>query len=107
VIAQGRVFVWCDEAGVHEVVPPVRWRRTFMVKRALLRGAVSLLHPTFGVRDVARSVLAVGAYTVVLPVALLLGQAAFMTYLVKLSDHLGRLLALAGIRLIRRPYITE
>jgi succinoglycan biosynthesis protein ExoM len=107
VIAQGRVFVWCDEAAVHEVVPPVRWRRTFMVKRALLRGAVSLLHPTFGIRDVARSLVAVAAYTVVLPVALLLGQAAFMTYLVKLCDHLGRLLALVGIRPIRRPYITE
>jgi glycosyltransferase involved in cell wall biosynthesis len=106
-IARGRVFIWCDEAAVHEEVPPVRWRRRFMLKRALLRGAVSLLHPTFGVRDVATSLLAVVVYTAVLPATLLLGQAAFMTYLVKLCDHLGRLLALLGFTPIRQPYVSE
>jgi cellulose synthase/poly-beta-1,6-N-acetylglucosamine synthase-like glycosyltransferase len=106
-IARGHVFVWCNEAVVHEVVPPVRWRRRFMVKRALLRGAASLRHPTFGARDVATSLVAVAAYTAVLPAALLLGQAAFMTYVVKLFDHLGRLLALVGITPIRQPYVTQ
>ena len=47
-IDRGHVFVWCDEAVAYEVVPPVRWRRTFMLRRALLRGRISLLHPTFG-----------------------------------------------------------
>src|SRR5262245_57419920 len=106
-IAQGRVFVWCNEAAVHEVVPPARWKRTFMVKRALLRGGMSMLHPTFGAGDIARSLVAVPAYAALLPVALLLGQAPFMTCVVKLFDHLGRLLALLGIKPIRQPYVTE
>jgi succinoglycan biosynthesis protein ExoM len=106
-IERGHRFVWCEEAAVHEVVPPLRWRRTFMIRRALLRGAVSLLHPTFGARDIVKSLVAVPAYAVLLPLALLLGQATFMTYVVKLFDHLGRLLALLRIRPIRESYVTE
>ena len=106
-IERGHRFVWCEEAAVHEVVPPVRWRRTFMIRRALLRGGISLLHPTFGAREVVTSLVAVPAYTAFLPVALLLGQAAFMTYVVKLCDHLGRLLALLHIRPIKESYVTE
>jgi succinoglycan biosynthesis protein ExoM len=106
-IDQGHVFVWCHEALAYEVVPPVRWKRTFMLKRALLRGASSLLHPTFGIKDVTKSLLAVPAYLLLLPFSLLLGQKSFMTYSVKLFDHLGRLLALIGIRPIREAYVTE
>jgi succinoglycan biosynthesis protein ExoM len=106
-IERGHVFVWCEEAAVHEVVPPVRWRRTFMIRRALLRGGMSPLHPTFGLRDVVTSLVAVPAYAALLPVAFVLGQAAFMTYVVKLCDHLGRLLALMGIRPIKESYVTE
>ena len=78
-----------------------------MLRRALLRGAVSLVHPTFGARHVAKSVLAVPVYTAVLPFALVLGQDRFMTYLVKLFDHVGRLLALVGVKPIAEPYVTE
>src|SRR5215468_6987654 len=31
-IAKGYTFIWCNEAVAFEVVPPVRWRRTFMLK---------------------------------------------------------------------------
>jgi glycosyltransferase involved in cell wall biosynthesis len=106
-IEKGHVFIWCSEALAYEVVPPVRWRRDFMLRRALLRGANTLLHPAFGVLDVVKSLLAVPAYTLLLPVALILGQGTFMIYSVKLFDHLGRLLALFGIRPIREGYVTE
>lgn len=106
-IEKGYVFIWCDEAVAYEVVPPVRWRREFMLRRALLRGANSLLHPTFGVLDVVKSLIAVPAYTAMLPLALCLGQGEFMTYSVKLFDHLGRLFALFGIRPVRKAYVTE
>ncbi len=106
-IEKGHVFVWCHEAMAYEVVPPVRWRRGFMLRRALLRGAVSPSHATFGPRHVATSLVAVPTYTAMLPVALVLGQSRFMTCLVKLFDHLGRLLALIGIRPISEPYVTE
>jgi len=106
-IAQGRVFVWCNEAVAYEYVPRARCKRSFMWRRALLRGADSLLHPTFGMRDVAKSVIAIPAYTAVLPFSLIVGQGAFMNYSVKLFDHLGRLLALVGIRPVKVPYVTE
>jgi cellulose synthase/poly-beta-1,6-N-acetylglucosamine synthase-like glycosyltransferase len=106
-IDKGHVFIWCNEAVAYEVVPPTRWKRTFMLRRALLRGTVSLVHPTFGAFDIAKSVIAVPAYTAALPFALVLGHCRFMTCLVKLFDHLGRLLALLGINPIREPYVTD
>jgi succinoglycan biosynthesis protein ExoM len=106
-IEKGHVFVWCDEAVAYEVVPPVRWSRTFMLKRALLRGRISRLHPSSGWLATLRSMIAVPAYAAALPFALAAGQSRFMVYLVKLFDHAGRLLALAGINPVREPYVTE
>ena len=106
-IDKGHVFVWCNEAVVYEVVPPIRWKRTFMLRRALLRGKIALIEPTFGARAVARSVVAVPIYTCALPLTLLLGHHRFMMCLVKLCDHLGTLLALLGINPVREPYVTE
>jgi succinoglycan biosynthesis protein ExoM len=106
-IEKGHVFIWCDEAVAYEVVPPIRWKRTFMLRRALLRGANSLLHPTSGVLDIAKSIFAVPAYTIILPFSLILGQASFMSCLVKLFDHLGKLLALLGIHPVKEAYVTE
>jgi succinoglycan biosynthesis protein ExoM len=106
-IGKGHRFIWCDEALAYETVPPIRWNRTVMLKRALLRGAVSLVHPTGRPTAIAKSMIAAPVYTVVLPFALLLGQGRFMTCLVKLCDHIGRLLAVVGIRPIRESYVTE
>lgn len=106
-IEKGHVFIWCNEAVAYEVVPPIRWKRSFMLRRALLRGEVTLLHPTFGVRDVAKSFVAVPAYTLALPFALAVGQHRFMALLVKLCDHLGKLLACLGIKPIKAAYVTE
>jgi succinoglycan biosynthesis protein ExoM len=106
-IEEGRVFVWCDEAVAYEVVPPARWKRSFMLRRALLRGENARLHPSFGARDVVKSVAAVLLYAVFLPFSLFLGQSVFMSYLVKLCDHLGKLLAGVGIRPVKDAYVTE
>lgn len=106
-IEKGHVFIWCHEAMAYEVVPPLRCTRWFMLRRSLLRGASTLCHPTFGARDVANSLVAVPAYAAALPFALLLGQGKFMLLLVKLFDHLGRLLALARINPVKAPYVTD
>ena len=103
---KGNVFIWCNEAVVYEVVPPARWKRTVMLKRALLRGATAALHPTCGVLDVTKSIIAVPIYTAALPFALVFGHHRFMTLSVKLFDHLGKLLAVLGINPIREQYIT-
>jgi glycosyltransferase involved in cell wall biosynthesis len=96
-IERGRVFIWCDEAVVHEVVPPSRWTRAFMLKRAMIRGAIWARRTRFRPREFAKSMTAVLAYAVALPFALMLGQHRFMNLLVRLCDHLGKLLGWAGI----------
>jgi len=93
----GHRFIWCNEASVDEVVSPNRWKRSFMINRALLRGKTSLLHPGQRLRSVLKSLVAVPAYGLALPFLQLLGHHYFMKYLVKLFDHLGKLLALIGL----------
>jgi glycosyltransferase involved in cell wall biosynthesis len=106
VIEKGYVFIWCDEARAFEIVPPIRWNRAFMLKRALLRGHTSVAHPTLAARDIMKSLVAAPAYALALPFALAVGQGPFMTILVKLFDHIGRLLGLFGINPIKEPYVT-
>ena len=106
-IEKGRVFVWCHEALAYEDVPPTRWKRTFMLRRALLRGATCLRHPAFGGVDIAKSLVAIPTYLLTLPLALIAGQRWFMPCLVSLFDHLGRVLAALGINPVREPYVTE
>jgi len=72
-IEKGHVFIWCDEAVAYEVVPPLRWNRKFLLRRALLRGAMEPQTPGFGFRDVAKSLVAVPTYLTALPFALLAG----------------------------------
>jgi succinoglycan biosynthesis protein ExoM len=97
---RGFVFVWCNEAAAYETVPPSRWTRSYMIRRALLRGRNVLKHPTGRLEIVAKSVVAVPAYSLLLPFALMLGQQSFMKYCIKFCDHLGRLLALVGLNRI-------
>ena len=107
VIEKGHVFIWCNEAVAYEVVPPIRWKRTFMLRKALLRGAIEPQTPGFGFRNVAKSLIAVPVYVMALPFALIVGQDKLMSLLVRLCDHAGRLLAVVGINPIAEQYITE
>jgi hypothetical protein len=54
-----------------------------------------------------KSIFAVALYTMLLPLFLLLGQDAFMRYLVKIFDHLGKLLMSIGIDPIKEKYVTD
>jgi hypothetical protein len=93
--------MWCDEAAVHEVVPPSRWKRRFMLSRALLRGRNSIRHYQSPAGWVLKSAVAVPIYALMLPVLFMVGHHYFMTYLVKLTDHTGRLLAALGFNPMR------
>jgi succinoglycan biosynthesis protein ExoM len=106
-IDKGHRFIWCNEAVAYESVPPVRWKRSFLLRRALLRGSMEPQTASFGPRSVVKSLVAVFVYVPALPFALLFGQAQFMGILVSLFDHLGKLLALVGIHPIREAYVTE
>ena len=98
---QGHMFRWCNEGITYETVPQERWNRTYMLKRAMLRGKNILKHPTGRIGLVARSIVATPIYLLILPFTLLLGQHVIMKYCIKLCDHVGRLLALLGFNPVR------
>ena len=104
---EGRRFFWSADAIAFEVVSRERWRRTYLLRRALLRGASALQKPDCGPRSIVKSLVAVPVYLLALPFAQLAGHHRFMTLLVKLCDHLGKLLALVGIHPIREQYVSE
>ena len=106
-IKAGRRFIWCNEAVAYEIVPPIRWKRGFMIRRALLRGAMEPLTPTFGGRDILKSLIAVPSYVALLPFTLFVGHHRFMSVLVSLFDHIGKLLATIGVSPIKEPYVTH
>jgi hypothetical protein len=92
-MAKGMRFVWCAEASVDEFVPSERCRRTYLLKRALLRGGARHNRGWPALVSMA----AVPIYTLALPFLLLLcGQHVFMRYLIKECDHLGRLLSMVA-----------
>jgi len=96
-IGKGYVFVWCDEAAVYETQPKERQSRSYVLRRALLRGSVAYRHiPT--TRGVLKSVAAVCLYTTALPFLQCTGHHRFMQYLIKACDHLGKLLAFVGFK---------
>jgi succinoglycan biosynthesis protein ExoM len=99
---KGRTFVWCNEAVVYEVVPASRCTRSYLLKRALLRGSNFHKHPTHRLRNATRSLIAVPCYTVALPILALFGQHLFLKYLIKLLDHSSRLLAYVGLSSVTR-----
>ena len=102
---RGYRFVWCNEAVVYEVVPPDRWKRGYMWRRALLRGQNERLF--LNVRSIAKSILAVPFYVMILPFLLLLGQHLFMSYSIRLLDHIGKLLAVVGLRPLGNKYLER
>jgi succinoglycan biosynthesis protein ExoM len=104
-IGAHKVFVWCDEAPVHELVPASRWNRGFMLRRALLRGKMALNH-SGNFSGLLKSVLAVAAYGILLPF-LLLRHDWFMKYLISICDHGGKLLAFLGVDVIREKYLSQ
>jgi succinoglycan biosynthesis protein ExoM len=106
-ITKGYVFTWCNEAIAYEWVPSIRWRRSFLLRRALLRGAMSAVLPSTTKIDVLKSIAAVGIYAAILPFLLVSSQVRFMHYLVSLCDHLGKILALLKLNPVTEQYITE
>jgi glycosyltransferase involved in cell wall biosynthesis len=99
-IEKGKTFVWCDEALVYETVLLQRFKRTYFIKLALLRGKVSLTYPSFKPLDISKSIIAFLIYSLALPFLFLLGHHLFMKYLIKDSHHIGKLIAACGIDII-------
>jgi succinoglycan biosynthesis protein ExoM len=95
--AAGAKFIWCNEAVAYETVPPSRWTRRYALQRALLRGKNSLKISEGRLVLLAKSIIAVPLYAIVLPFSLLAGHHRFMKLLIRCCDHVGRLLAAVGL----------
>ncbi len=104
-IEAGREFVWCQQAPVFEFVPPNRWKRAVLLKRALLRGRNSLRHPRGRAVALTKAALALPLYAVALPFLQICGHHLFMRYLIKLCDHTGRLAGAFGIELVKERHM--
>jgi succinoglycan biosynthesis protein ExoM len=109
-IELGHVFIWCCEAPVYETVPPERWKIKVLIKRALLRGKMALNSSGSRPKNILVSAAASVLYTVSLPLVFVLspiiGYDVFMKYLIKDCDHLGKILALFNIDLVREKYMS-
>jgi glycosyltransferase involved in cell wall biosynthesis len=101
---KGCAFIWCNEAIVYEEVPSSRCNRSYLLRRALLRGSNFPKQRRNRIKNAVKSLIAVPCYTMALPFLALFGQHVFLTYLIKLLDHASRLLAFLGLKLMtRRP----
>lgn len=104
-IEAGYIFVWCNEATVFETVPPERWKRTVLLKRALLRGKMAFNATKSRPASVLKSAVAIILYTCCLPLFCVLGHHIFMKYLIKNCDHLGKVLAFFGVDWVKEKYV--
>jgi glycosyltransferase involved in cell wall biosynthesis len=96
-MARGHTFIWCDEAPVHEMQTPDRFRLMYFIRRALLRGNVSLRLQSNKPYLILKSVTALSLYTLSLPFLLIVGRHMFIKYLIKECDHIGKLMAACNI----------
>ncbi|HEY1788146.1 MAG TPA: glycosyltransferase family 2 protein [Verrucomicrobiae bacterium] len=101
----GHSFLWCNEAVVHEVIPPARCKRLYLIRRALMRGQNN--RHFADAESVVRSIIALPLYFLLLPFLLLMGQHFFMQYLMKIGDHAGNLLGVAGVIFTGKKYLNE
>ncbi len=98
---RGKIFVWCHEAPVWELVPRERTSKVYFLKRALMRGFLESKDLGSLSSSVQKSFVAVILYTAALPFFLFMGQHVFMKYLIKDCDHLGKILGTCGVPLFR------
>jgi succinoglycan biosynthesis protein ExoM len=100
---KGFTFIWCNEASVYESVPAERLTWSYHLKRALLRGMVSLQSPPLKIKiiSVAKSLIAAVVYSLMLPFCLIAGVHIFMKYLIRYFDHIGKLMAAVGFHIIK------
>jgi len=106
-IREGHVFVWCKEAPVFETVPSKRWELSDFLKRAITRGKMTTHTPRATRLDLLKSTLIIVVYTICLPLFMILGRHVFIKYLIRDCDHIGKLLAVCGIDVVKEKYITN
>jgi succinoglycan biosynthesis protein ExoM len=104
---EGYKFIWSADAVVFETIPPARWKRRYILRKAALQGATAALQPNCGFINIVKSIIAVPLYLAISPIVFLLGHHLFMALMVKIFDHSGKLLMRMGINPIHEEYVSE
>jgi len=73
----------------------------------MLQGATAALQPSCDAKNIAKSLIAVPLYLLAVPFTLLIGHQYFMSLMVKICDHSGKLLMLVGINPVKEEYVSE
>lgn len=104
----GRVFIWCDEAVVYEIVLPERWKSSFHLKKYFRIGTNNARFVRSGKMPfgsgVAKNLLAFWGSLVLLPVAFLFQKHVWMRVAIKFAFSTGFLVALSGFS---RPHYRD
>jgi len=103
--ANGRVFVWCDEAVAHETVPPERWSASFHLKRYWRSGTIDGEWMREGripwAAPLAKSLLLLCAGVALSPFTLLLSKHVRVRVWQKLAYCGGTVAAVGGVSMLR------
>ena len=103
--ALNRVFVWCDQAVAHEVVPPERWTASFHLKRYWRSGTIDGEWMREGripwLVPIAKSLLLLSAGAALAPFTLCLRKHLRVRVWQKIAYCGATVVALGGISLLR------
>jgi succinoglycan biosynthesis protein ExoM len=106
-IAKGLVFRWSTDAIVFESVPAERCTRSFMLRRALLRGEVTAITGTYNSHDILKSYIAIFFYLLVIPPLVIIQHYIFMDYFIRQCEHVGKLLSILGFKVVKQKYVVN
>jgi succinoglycan biosynthesis protein ExoM len=102
-MALGRVFVWCDEAEVHETVPPERWQSSFHVTKSLRIGALNgenlRKNGIAGFIGLLKGIASVPVWSIALFILFPFGKHLWMPPTLKLAYSISCILAYCGLSL--------
>lgn len=107
-IAAGHRFIAVKEAPVYETVPPMRWKKSYYLRRALVQGynthknAADEIHGLQRILVPLKLAAAAGIYTLALPISLGMGTHIYVKVLERGGHHLSRLFAMLGIELVKK-----
>jgi len=103
----GYRFIWSADAVVSETITPARWKRRYILRKAIAQGAAEALQYDRTVASIVRSLLAIPFYLLLAPFALVLGQENFMHLMAAICNHVGKLLIWSGINPIREEQVSD
>lgn len=104
-INEGKVFIWCEEAPVYEVVQPERWEKSFYIKKYLRMGGLTgekyRTRLKGGFRYLFKVCLAFFLYLFFLPLSFLIGKHIYMKCITKVCYYIGCITGFLGHVIIR------